>query len=187
MPSESRTHKVRLRAHPIETLGELAVQLVAQARCRSYWSKPVWLMPLVRLASTLPNELTCCSTSAPDKVWSKRSPAKRALFQPTNNSAQAARPASWRAAYEPDSSDRHSNPIQSYPSAFTSGTLLAKMKTQVQNEVTALEQLATAANSAPRATPNPSIERTRSGSAGLAFISFWAKPAPPPRAAHVKR
>ena len=37
------------------------------------------------------------------------------------------------------------------------------------------------------ATPTPSIERTRSGSAGLAFISFWAKPAPPPRAAHVKR
>ena len=37
------------------------------------------------------------------------------------------------------------------------------------------------------ATPNPSIERTRSGAAGLAFISFWAKPAPPPRAAHVKR
>ena len=36
-------------------------------------------------------------------------------------------------------------------------------------------------------TPNPSIERTRAGSAGLAFISFWAKPAPPPRAAHVKR
>ena len=36
-------------------------------------------------------------------------------------------------------------------------------------------------------TPNPSIERTRSGSAGLAFISFWAKPALPPRAAHVKR
>ena len=36
-------------------------------------------------------------------------------------------------------------------------------------------------------TPNPSLERTRSGSTGLAFISFWAKPAPPPRAAHVKR
>ena len=36
-------------------------------------------------------------------------------------------------------------------------------------------------------TPNPSIERTRSGSAGLAFISFLARPAPPPRAAHVKR
>ena len=35
--------------------------------------------------------------------------------------------------------------------------------------------------------PNPSIERTRSGSAGLAFISFLAKPAPPPLAAHVKR
>ena len=34
---------------------------------------------------------------------------------------------------------------------------------------------------------NPSIERTRSGSAGLDFISFWAKPALPPRAAHVKR
>ena len=41
--------------------------------------------------------------------------------------------------------------------------------------------------SAIHQTPNPSIERTRSGSAGLAFISFWAKPAPPPRAAHVKR
>ena len=39
----------------------------------------------------------------------------------------------------------------------------------------------------PHPTPNPSIERTRSGSAGLAFISFWAKPALPPRAAHVKR
>ena len=38
-----------------------------------------------------------------------------------------------------------------------------------------------------RVRPNPSIERTRSGGAGLAFISFWAKPAPPPRAAHVKR
>lgn len=38
-----------------------------------------------------------------------------------------------------------------------------------------------------RMAPNPSTERTRSGSAGLAFISFWAKPAPPPRAAHVKR
>ena len=41
--------------------------------------------------------------------------------------------------------------------------------------------------SSTRMTPNPSIERTRSGSAGLAFISFWAKPALPPRAAHVKR
>ena len=42
-------------------------------------------------------------------------------------------------------------------------------------------------SSGSSATPNPSIERTRSGSAGMAFISFWAKPAPPPRAAHVKR
>ena len=41
--------------------------------------------------------------------------------------------------------------------------------------------------SAAKATPNPSIERTRSGSAGWAFISFGATPAPPPRAAHVKR
>ena len=40
---------------------------------------------------------------------------------------------------------------------------------------------------ASQQTPNSSIERTRSGSAGLAFISFWAKPAPPPRAAPVKR
>ena len=36
-------------------------------------------------------------------------------------------------------------------------------------------------------TPNLSIERTRSGSAGLALTSFWAKPALPPQAAHVKR
>ena len=34
---------------------------------------------------------------------------------------------------------------------------------------------------------NPSIERTRSGSAGLAFISFWAKPDMPLLAAHIKR
>ena len=39
---------------------------------------------------------------------------------------------------------------------------------------------------ASKTTPNPSIERTRSGRAGLAFTSFWAKPTPPPRAAHVK-
>ena len=32
-----------------------------------------------------------------------------------------------------------------------------------------------------------SIERTRSGSAGLAFISFWAKRGMPLLAAHVKR
>ena len=36
-------------------------------------------------------------------------------------------------------------------------------------------------------TPNPSVERTRNGGPRLALISFWAKPAPPPRAAHVKR
>ena len=36
-------------------------------------------------------------------------------------------------------------------------------------------------------TPNPSIERTSTGGPHLALISFWAKPAPPPRAAHVKR
>ena len=34
---------------------------------------------------------------------------------------------------------------------------------------------------------NPSFKRTRSGKPALAFISFWAKPAPPPRASHVKR
>ena len=36
-------------------------------------------------------------------------------------------------------------------------------------------------------TPNPSIERTRTGMALQALTSFWAQPAPPPRAAHVKR
>ena len=41
--------------------------------------------------------------------------------------------------------------------------------------------------SAPRAMPNPSIERTRTGMALQAFISFWALRALPARAAHVKR
>ena len=36
-------------------------------------------------------------------------------------------------------------------------------------------------------TPNPSIERTSTGRAHLAFISFWAKRALPVPAAHVKR
>ena len=37
------------------------------------------------------------------------------------------------------------------------------------------------------ATPNPFIERTRSGSAGLAFISFSPKPAPPRVAGYLER
>ena len=36
-------------------------------------------------------------------------------------------------------------------------------------------------------TPNPSFKRTGTGRPALGFISFWAKPALPPRAAHVKR
>ena len=36
-------------------------------------------------------------------------------------------------------------------------------------------------------TPNPAIELTRSGRARLAVISFSAKPALPPRAAHGER
>ena len=36
-------------------------------------------------------------------------------------------------------------------------------------------------------TPNPSIERTRSGRLLQAIISFLAFRSPPPRAAHVKR
>ena len=35
--------------------------------------------------------------------------------------------------------------------------------------------------------PNPSIERTRTGMALQALISFWALRALPARAAHVKR
>ena len=38
-----------------------------------------------------------------------------------------------------------------------------------------------------RMTPNPSIERTRSGRLLQAIISFLAFHSPPPRAAHVKR
>ena len=41
--------------------------------------------------------------------------------------------------------------------------------------------------SCPRARPNPSIERTRTGRALQALISFWALRALPARAAHVKR
>ena len=36
-------------------------------------------------------------------------------------------------------------------------------------------------------TPNPSIERTRTGMALQALTSFWALRALPARAAHVKR
>ena len=60
------------------------------------------------------------------------------------------------------------------------------MLRKASNTATVLRTVANT-SAASRATPNPSIERTRSGSAGLAFISFWAKPALPPRAAHVKR
>ena len=44
-----------------------------------------------------------------------------------------------------------------------------------------------ATRSATRATPNPFIERTRTGRPLQAFISFWALRYPPARAAHVKR
>ena len=55
------------------------------------------------------------------------------------------------------------------------------------HQIATMSEPAIRAVSTSNQTPNPSIERTRSGSAGLALISFWAKPAPPPRAAHVKR
>ena len=42
-------------------------------------------------------------------------------------------------------------------------------------------------NSVRSTRPNPSIERTRTGRALQAPISFWALRAPPARAAHVKR
>ena len=35
--------------------------------------------------------------------------------------------------------------------------------------------------------PNPSVERTRSGMARMALISFWTMRAMPPRAAHLQR
>ena len=44
-----------------------------------------------------------------------------------------------------------------------------------------------AIRSATLATPNPSIERTRTGRRLQAFISFWALRHLPARAAHVKR
>ena len=44
-----------------------------------------------------------------------------------------------------------------------------------------------AIRSATLATPNPSIERTRTGRQLQAFISFWALRRLPVRAAHVKR
>lgn len=44
-------------------------------------------------------------------------------------------------------------------------------------------QLAAGNMSVAASVPNPSLKRTRSGKPALAFISFWAKPVSPPRAA----
>ena len=74
---------------------------------------------------------------------------------------------------------------------FSSGTLSLVNTTPTlkvsRRSGSANVSAAKARAAAQTASPNPSIERTHSGSAGLAFISFCAKPAPPPRAAHVKR
>ena len=63
----------------------------------------------------------------------------------------------------------------------------AKIEYSAELDVFRAEMLGLSGGADVRPTPNPFIELTRSGSAGLAFISFWAKPAPPTRAAHVKR
>ena len=65
--------------------------------------------------------------------------------------------------------------------------LSAKIEYDAELDVFRGETLGLSGGADVRPTPKPFIELTRSGSAGLAFISFWAKPAPPPRAAHVKR
>ena len=100
-------------------------------------------------------------------------------------SVQAARPAGWRAAHLRGGSDEWKLDNTSLMSTFVRHTIRQReeeCKTQTHRVRSHSSRYYGATE-----TPNPSIERTRSGSAGLAFISFWAKPAPPPRAAHVKR
>ena len=62
-------------------------------------------------------------------------------------------------------------PMLQAPSAITTASLSHPLVRRQRNAV----------------TPNPSIERTRSGSAGSAFISFSAKAGLPPRASQLKR
>ena len=103
----------------------------------------------------------------------------------------AARPAADRSPVRRHHAHTYSRTPSQFRSRFSSGTLPLVNQTQilkVSRRPGYANASATSARAAtPPAPPNPSIERTRSGSAGLALISFWAKPAPPPRAAHVKR
>ena len=101
-------------------------------------------------------------------------------------SVQAARPASRRAAHLRGSSDAWKFNKTLLKHVLVKHTIRQREE-ECKTQSHRVRSQSSRFQGCHAVTPNPSIERTRSGSAGLAFISFWAKPAPPPRAAHVKR
>ena len=94
-------------------------------------------------------------------------------------SVPAARPASWRAAHprgDLDEWEPNYKLLKHVLVRHTIGQREEERKTQTHR----VRSHSSRFRGCHTVTPNPSIERTRSGSAGLASISFWAKPAPPP-------
>ena len=100
---------------------------------------------------------------------------------------QAARPASWRSAHPPGSSERKTN--SSCQIGSSSGTLFANMKTKPQGKSSSPRFLAVdqVQGLAGGPMPNPFIERTRTGRPRYARSLFSASRGLPLRAAHVKR
>ena len=109
-----------------------------------------------------------------------------ALKSTHTKSVQAARPASWRAAHPRRGLDETKLNNRLLKHVLVRHTLRqreeeSKTKTQrVRSHSSRFQRCHTV-------TPNPSIERTRSGRPLQAIISFLAFRSPPPRAAHVKR
>ena len=101
-------------------------------------------------------------------------------------SAQAARPASWRAAHLCGASDEWK-----FNNTLLKHVLVRHTIRQREEECKTQSHRVRSQSSrfqgCHAVTPNPSIERTRTGMALQALISFWALRALPARAAHVKR
>ena len=72
-------------------------------------------------------------------------------------------------------------------SAFGSGTLFAGEKKNTKHKLTEFARIQAGFRGATGVTPNPSIERTRTGRPLQALISFWALRVLPVQAAHLKR
>ena len=101
-------------------------------------------------------------------------------------SVQTARPAGWRAAHLRGGSDERKLDNTLLMITFVRHTIRQREE-ECKIQTHRVRSHSSRFQRCHAVTPNPFIERTRSGSAGLASISFWAKPALPPRAAHVKR